>query len=85
MKKLKLELDALAVESFDADDSLADRATVFALSGTAYTNEHRACSELESECCTMSCDGATTCEWSIMSQCDGCTISDCPMTECPAC
>jgi hypothetical protein len=82
VRKLKLDLDALAVESFEADDSLADRATVFALSDT---NEHRACSGMESECCTMSCDGATTCEWSVLSHCDGCTISDCPMTECPNC
>lgn len=73
MKKLRLELDALAVESFATDAGAERMGTV-----RGHYNTELDCT-LDRESCKVSCDPCYTCATS----CAGGPICDCMRTGCP--
>ncbi len=76
MKKLRLDLEGLAVESFDTEPASGDRGTV------------RGHAEYTVFCATPECTGpnGTSCNWSACHTCAGSCESDvtCPREECLA-
>ena len=69
MKKLKLNLDALAVETFATDDRREGRGTV---AGQGFTNL----------CITYRCDGTNLCTGGGGGSCDGTCYATCGDVNC---
>ena len=95
MKKMKLNVEALAVESFDTSGDAPKRGTVFGEQCTCYTNcTCPGCPTCDASCngtcagtCAYTCDDATcayTCDdASCAGTCDGCNYSDVCDTNMP--
>ena len=75
MAKMKLELDTLAVDSFDTTAAEKERGTVFGEQCTCYTNcTCPGCYTCDNTCpatCAYTCDD-NTCAASCNGTCDGC-------------
>jgi hypothetical protein len=66
MKKLRLEVDELRVDSFDTDAGGASRRGTVAGQLLAYSLDQSGC-EIYSGCCTQSCNG--TCDATCADTC----------------
>lgn len=79
MKKLTLDVETLAVESFDTSAGEAGRGTV---RGRAATNEYDSCAcSLDYDSCKVSCRPCDTCDTS----CAGGPWCDCLPSGCESC
>jgi hypothetical protein len=84
MKKMKLDLNELAVDSFDTVATVKPKGTVFGEQCTCYTN----CTCPGCPTCAASCNGTcdeNTCDASCAATCDSCYFTQCVNTcyNCP--
>ena len=89
MKKMKLNLEALAIESFDTTHPPAKRGTVFGDQCTCPTNcTCPGCPTCDGTCpqtCGDSCNGTCGGQWTCDPTCDSCYFTGCVNTcyNCP--
>jgi hypothetical protein len=81
MKKMKLNLEQLAVDSFDTSTALEKRGTVFGEQCTCPTNctcpGCPTCYESCNGTCGDSCHGTCAGQWSCDPTCDSCYYTQC--------